>query len=185
MLRLKQNEHIVTIIDELSAVDLQQDQSLYQIEYTLGDAQYAPSCAHGVKYGEPEVLHSCLVSAADGATGVHAASAILHNGKCILAISSFLACLQLPDLDLLWHTQVDMATCFGVYHLLRYESYLSHGELEIARVSYDGKIIWSSGGKDIFTNGFALHDEYVEVVDFNNEKYRIDLLTGNSTLLEP
>jgi hypothetical protein len=39
------------------------------------------------------------------------------------------------------------------------------------------------GGKDIFSEGFTLHDDHVEVVDFNQEKYRIDLSTGSSTIV--
>ncbi|MEP6988826.1 MAG: hypothetical protein ABI970_24710, partial [Chloroflexota bacterium] len=72
----------------------------------------------------------------------------------------------------------------GVYHLPQLESYLTHGELDIARVSYDGEIIWSSSGKDIFSNGFTLYDTFVEAIDFNNEKYHIDLSTGQSHIIQ-
>ena len=41
----------------------------------------------------------------------------------------------------------------------------------------------SAGGKDIFSESFALYDDHAEVVDFNQEKYRIDLVTGHSSLV--
>jgi len=90
--------------------------------------------------------------------------------------------LHLPTLDLEWHTQTDWATCFGVYHSLKHKCFISYGELEIARVSYSGEIIWQASGKDIFTNGFVLHDDYIETIDFNDEQYRIDVETGRCEL---
>ena len=75
-----------------------------------------------------------------------------------------------------------LATCFGVYHSLKHKCFISHGELEIARVSYSGEIIWQASGKDIFTNGFVLHDDYIETIDFNDQQYRIDIETGRCEL---
>jgi hypothetical protein len=65
-----------------------------------------------------------------------------------------------------------------VYLSLKHSCYISHGELEIARVSYGGEVVWSASGNDIFTNGFSLHDDHIEVADFNDEKYRIEIETG-------
>jgi hypothetical protein len=186
VLCFKSNEHIVHIKDEPTLV--YQDipsagLNLYKTRYLLGESQFKSTTAYSIHYSESDVLHACLLLASGGSTTVHARSVVLHDTQCIIAVSSFLVCLQLPDLSLLWQTEVDMAACFGVYHLPPYESYLSHGELEIARVSYRGEILWSSGGKDIFTNGLTLYDNHVNVLDFNNEKYRIDLLTGHSRIV--
>ena len=110
-------------------------------------------------------------------------SALLYKDHCIVAIGSALVTLTLPDLSILWQAEVDLASCFGVYHAPKYESFISHGECEIARVSYTGDLVWRSSGKDIFTNGFALLADHIEAVDFNNEVYHIDLATGRSTLI--
>lgn len=59
---------------------------------------------------------------------------------------------------------VDAATCFGVYYLPEHACLISHGELEIARLSLSGEIVWSAGGKDIFSEGFRLSREYVEAI---------------------
>jgi hypothetical protein len=181
VLYLKSDEHIVSIQNEPTLIH--HYTGLYQKRYILGE-EYYPVSAHGVKYGEPEMLDSCLLVASGGATMVHPKSALLRDAYCLVAVSSFLACLHLPDLNMVWQAQVDDATCFEVYHLPQLKSYLTHGELDIARVSYDGEIIWSSGGKDIFTNGFTLFDTFVEAVDFNNEKYHVDLLTGQSHIIQ-
>jgi hypothetical protein len=55
---------------------------------------------------------------------------------------------------------------------------LSHAELEIARVSLFGKVMWKSGGEDIFTGGFKVFPDYVEAVDFNQTAYHIEIETG-------
>ena len=82
-----------------------------------------------------------------------------------------------------WYTQADHASIFGVYHVPAHQCYITHGELDVTRVSYTGQVIWARSGKDIFTNGFARYDDYVEVIDWNNEKYRIDLRTEHQELV--
>jgi len=185
MLDLKHDNYSVSVVNESEVLYSRprvQRPTEYEKVFELGKAN-GITTAHGVRCSEPQLLHSCIVYASGGSSGVHAHSALLHNDKCILAVSWFLVALQLPELNLLWHTQVDDSSCFGVYHLPDYESYISHGELSIARVSYNGEIVWSSGGKDIFTNGFILHEKYIEVVDWNNETYHIDLNTGRSVII--
>lgn len=49
------------------------------------------------------------------------------------------------------------ATCLGVYFEGRTGALISHGELEIARFSAEGAILWRRPGADIFTGAFALN----------------------------
>ena len=51
----------------------------------------------------------------------------------------------------------------------------------IARVTYDGKIVWQAGGADIFTNGFELQDDVVRVFDFEDREYVLGIETGRET----
>lgn len=104
--------------------------------------------------------------------------AIQHNGVCFIAVGLFIAALDVPSLELKWVTQTDDAACFGVYHAVKHNCLLSHGELVIARVAYDGEIVWQTAGDDIFTNGFELQDDVVRVVDFEGREYVIDIGTG-------
>ena len=41
-------------------------------------------------------------------------SALLDGDRLLIACGNEVFCLLLPSLELLWHTQVDMATCFQI-----------------------------------------------------------------------
>jgi hypothetical protein len=153
----------------------------YDIEYSLGDASFRPSSQHSiaVRNGD-DVLRSCILLTDGGATGIHEYSALIHDRSCIIAVGPFMCSLQLPSLELSWKTEVDSATCFGVYYSAKHNCFISHGELEISRVEPDGKVLWQTGGADIFTNGFELHDNHVEAVDWNDKRYRMKMDTGES-----
>jgi hypothetical protein len=71
-----------------------------------------------------------------------------------------------------------------VYHSPQHDCLLSHGELEVARVSLSGEIVWGASGKDIFTEGFQIVGDHVEAIDFNHEVYRIDIATGRCELIQ-
>jgi len=74
--------------------------------------------------------------------------------------------------------QVDSATCFGVYYQGHHHALISHGELEIARISEDGQLLWSASGADVFSEGFSLLPHFIEVVDFNGQTYRFQYEHG-------
>ena len=111
-------------------------------------------------------------------------SAVVLNRSCFVGVGDMLCSLSLPSLDLSWATKVDSATCFGVYYSPQHDCLLSHGELEVARVSLTGEIVWSAGGKDIFSEGFQIVGDYIEAIDFNHEVYRVDIATGRSKLIQ-
>lgn len=183
-IKLQNEKHSVVIENERSRIyhlPMAQQVLGYDKMYTLGESDRVTN-AYSITYGEDEGINRCLVFASGSQTSLDSRSGILRDNQCIFAIGCFLAALRLPDLTLAWHTKVDTASCFGVYHIPQYEGYVSHGELSIALVDYDGRIRWSQGGKDIFTNGFTLYDKTVEVIDFLNNEYRFDLQTGNVTL---
>ncbi|MDP1589782.1 MAG: hypothetical protein Q8M07_18660 [Prosthecobacter sp.] len=153
-------------------------------ECFLGDDKYRPSSRHQmvVKHGDA-VLASRVLLASGGATGVHSRSAIVIGDTCFAAVGPFVCALKLPTLELLWHVLADTATCFGVYDAPVYKSIISHGELEIARLNYLGQVLWSAGGRDIFTEGFELHEHFAEAIDFDGTRYRFELETGQSGII--
>ncbi|MFX5957076.1 hypothetical protein ABTF01_22020, partial [Acinetobacter baumannii] len=53
-----------------------------------------------------------------------------------------------------WCLCVDTMTCFGVYWDVPNEALISHGEIQISRLSLEGEEIWAATGEDIFTQGF-------------------------------
>jgi hypothetical protein len=152
---------------------------------SYGDVQPMNQARYIVEvWARGEKLRACLLYGWNGSiTRVNSQTAIVHGDRCIIGIMADMLALHMPSLRLMWSNRVDDATCFGVYHVPEYQSYISHGELDIARVSYAGDIMWSSGGKDIFTNGFEIDGDHIIAVDFNDERYHIDLMTGKSRII--
>lgn len=154
-------------------------------ELFLDDEEECISSKHSVVVNcQNGKTHSCILLAGGGASGVHKNSALVHGEKLLVAVGNFVCCLSLPKLDVAWRTKTDGATCFGIYHSPEHECYISHGELDVARLTYSGEVVWQAGGKDIFTGDLALHEEFISVVDFDNECYRIDIETGACKLTE-
>jgi len=84
---------------------------------------------------------------------------------------------MLPDLNLLWQTHADTATCLQVF---KFENdYLVHGELEISRIDKNGNIKWQFSGADIFVSfegaeEFILNPDHILLKDFSGRQYKID-----------
>jgi hypothetical protein len=129
-----------------------------------------------VVYGAETVR--CLLTAGGGASRVHEHSAVLIDDHCYVGVGDTLCALSIPHLRLEWHRKVDWATCFGVYFSPKHNCLLSHGELEISRIELDGRIVWQTGGRDIFSEGFRHDDDMIEVTDFYRTTYRISIATG-------
>lgn len=133
------------------------------------------SSIHGVLLnGDPKVV----IGAAGGASGIHPHTAVVIADRVYVAVGDSVVCLSLDPMQVIWSTQVDSATCFGVYYDRKRSALLSHGELEIARFSKDGEIIWSASGADIFSEGFSLEADAISATDFNGAVYNFDYETG-------
>jgi hypothetical protein len=124
------------------------------------------------------LFKSAIIGARGGGSGIHETSHILKWDRIVICCSDTVFCLSIPDLYLLWKTKCDMATCFGI---VKYkEDYIIHGEVEITRLSNDGKIIWQQSGADIFTSlnsekeDFVITDDYILATDWDNRKYKFD-----------
>jgi hypothetical protein len=149
------------------------------------EMEYQPVSKYGLVCRDRDgPTHSCVLLAGGGASSVNEHSAVVVNNSCFVGLGDMLCSLSLPSLDLRWATKVDNATCFGVYYSRQHDCLLSHGELEIARVSMSGEIVWSASGKDIFSGSFRIVGDDVEAIDFNYEVYRIDIATGRSELIQ-
>jgi len=152
----------------------------YGRSYRLDDEPYSPTSLHTVRVVQADetVIASSILGATGGASGVHEHSAIIHADCLLIAVGPFVVSLQLPKLTLNWKVKTDSATCFGVYHSAENRCYISHGELDVACVSYDGSIMWSNSGADIFTNGFSVSQNQVTAIDWNEDRYVWDIATG-------
>lgn len=110
---------------------------------------------------------------------MHGHSAVALDDRLYLAVGNSIACLSLESpFRLIWSTRVDAATCFGIYWDKHRAALISHGELEIARLSPHGELIWQASGADIFSEGFRLLPDYIEAVDFNRTIYQFDYASG-------
>jgi len=181
MLRLPHRQLEVTIDNDPSftfgSID---NPHSYDHAYRLDDEPYVPTLLHTVMVTQDDEKPdaSCILGASGGASGVHEHSAIIHADSLLLAVGPFIASLKLPKLTLNWKVKADWATCFGVYHAPEHRCYLSRGELDVAAVSYDGAIMWSNSGADIFTNGFSVSQNQVTAIDWNKDSYVWNIATG-------
>src|SRR5262249_42946512 len=134
-----------------------------------------PTSAHGVRL---DGKWSAIFEASGGPSTVHQHSAIEVDGRLYLAVGDRVVCLNLVTGLKEWSRHVDLATCFGVYWDCLHEALISHGELQISRLSLTVDEIWSVAGADIFTEGFKCLDKGIEVIDFNRSVYLFDYRTG-------
>ncbi|RKP43366.1 hypothetical protein D7S89_26470 [Trinickia fusca] len=150
----------------------------YPLEVRL--ANDSLTSIHGVELNGQGIM---VVGAGGGCSAVHERSALVIGDRLYLAVGDHVACLSLElPYGQIWSTRVDTATCFGVYWDKKREALISHGELEIARLSLHGGLIWHASGADIFSEGFRLLPDYIEAVDFNQAIYRFDYATGEAVL---
>lgn len=156
----------------------------YLKEYLFAEQYfYSPMC--GILCDSYNGEHySCLILAGGAYSTVDEESVIVFDDTLFVAIGNLVCRLSLPLLEIKWHREVDFATCFGIYYIAKENCIISHGECSIARLSLDGDIVWSMGGKDIFTEGFTLYENHIEAIDFNHEKYRIGLSNGKSSIIK-
>ena len=150
----------------------------YDFVYFDKEALTCQSSNHGIKiYKANEIYTTAIVCAVAGATTIHDKSAIIENDGIFICCADKVFCLSLPDLTLNWMTQVDMVTCFGIYKADN--GLFTHGEIQVSRLDKQGNIIWETGLKDIIVNidkaddCFILHDNFIELMDFNSDKYEL------------
>lgn len=151
----------------------------YNFVYKDKKALTYQSSNHGIKiYKDNEIYKSAMICAVAGGTGIHEKSAIIENEDIYICCADKVFSLKLPSLTLNWTTQTDQATCFGIYKADN--GLFTHGELQVSRLDYNGNIVWDTGLRDIIVNVdsdddcFKLHDKYIELLDFNSNKYKLD-----------
>jgi len=175
---------LLEIIDESHYSPASMDNARkYSKEYSLSN-QFEPLTKYGIILSSHGEIKQSIILIAHGWGGhVHEHTALVKDDVLYLAIGNQVCGLSLPKLDLSWYRQVDTVACFGVYYSPEYHCLISHGELEIARLNLAGDVVWTVSGKDIFSEGFDLYSVHIEVVDFNREKYRIEILDGKIKLI--
>ena len=173
--RIETSSDILKIINEPAySFDSTDNYNSYRFEKNLA-SDFKPSSIHGIILNDERIA----VFGNTGYSGIDSNSAIFIDDLLYLAIGNCIACISISPFKFIWTVEVDMSSCFGVYFQKEHGAFIAHGELEITRFSQDGKIIWSSGGEDIFTEGFDLLPHCIKVTDFNKKIYYLDYTNGN------
>jgi hypothetical protein len=151
---------------------------IYDFVYNDEESLTYQASKHVVKvYKDNEIYKTAIVCAVAGATGINKNSAVLENEDLYICCADKVFCLKLPTLTLNWMTQVDQSTCFGIYKADN--GIFTHGELQVSRLDDKGNIVWDIGLRDIIDNidsdesCFKIHDNYIELMDFNSNKYKL------------
>lgn len=152
---------------------------IYDFVYRDEDAIDYQSSKHAIKiFQEEKLIKSAIVCAVGGSTTIHGNSAVVIDDNLYIACADKVLSLTLPDLKLRWKLQADQATCFGIYKAEN--GLFSHGELSATRIGTNGQIIWQTRLRDIIVtinsdkDSFIMHDDYIELEDFNRNKYKLD-----------
>ncbi|MEM7390718.1 MAG: hypothetical protein AAF492_00100 [Verrucomicrobiota bacterium] len=147
---------------------------LYPSEWLI-DKEDRPSSRHGVLI-DGELF--AVIGACGGSTGIHGHSLLQQEDSAYIAVGDQVVSLDLKEKEMRWSLKIDEATCLGVYYAKEHDALISHGELLISRFSSNGRILWQSGGSDIFTKGFSLLNDCIHVIDFEGAEYRFSYEDG-------
>ena len=129
-------------------------------------------------------VSSAIICEVGGATMITPQSIITDNNKIWICICNKVYCLEIPTLELRWKKEIDFITNFSINRLEN--DLILHGELEIKRITLEGEIVWSFGGRDIWVNiegkpEFTIEEDKIRLFDFESNEYVIDF---NGRLLE-
>lgn len=177
---LQYNDYRIELFDDPSYVDSSVDSpTQYDLVYKSDkDAQYILPTKHGIKiYTNGQLFRSAILLAAGGGTGISINAALLDDGNLIIRCSNTVYSLTLPDLRMNWLTEADWSTCFSIHKYK--DTYITHGEISIARIDKNGKVLWNISGADIFVTlyegtPFEMKKDHIALTDFNGRKYKID-----------
>ena len=175
---LYKNPYQIEIIDETNLDDNQKALTCYQERQPYDRKVGEYDQLIGIRIYENEEPIGKVLLVADTYNVLSEKGVLLDGDRLLVACGYEVFCVLLPTLELLWHTQVDMATCFQI--VAYQEDYITHGEVEISRLNKQGEILWQFSGKDIFvspterTSAFKMTPQGIDLIDFNYEEYHID-----------
>jgi len=182
MKQYQTDKYRIDIFDDRNSAEVSVEKNnQYDLVY-FEKSDYILPTVFGVKvFEEEKLLKSAIIGSIGGGTGIHEKSVIIENDRILICCSDSIFCLSIPELNLIWQTEADWASCFGIY---KYDdSYIIHGELQISRINQNGEIVWQQSGGDIFTtldgnDNFEITDKFILATDWENRKYKFDF-NGN------
>ncbi|GEP52808.1 hypothetical protein FNO01nite_34800 [Flavobacterium noncentrifugens] len=143
------------------------------------ESEYILPSIFGIKIFENDnLVNSAILGVGGGATTIHQGSLVVSKNRLQICCGNFVFCLSIPELKIIWKTQADEITCFGIYKID--EEFIIHGEMQISKIDKNGNIVWKFGGRDIFVtidgkDNFSITNNIICVRDFQNYIYKVDL----------
>ena len=172
----------IEVLDEpnyiLNSVDnLKQYNKVYNQGNDPED-QFYPTSKHAIIIREfGSEISNAIICEVGGGTGIYGNAFIVDNDKIWIRICNKIYCLEIPSLDLIWNKEFDAFTNMSIYKLEN--DFIIHGELEIFRITKEGEIVWSFGGRDIWVNiegkpEITIENNTIRLFDFESNEYVID-----------
>lgn len=179
MNRYQYNDLTIEVLDEPTYKFGSADNNFnYSTTYFGDNAEEYPTSKHGIKiYRDDQIIESCIIIGSGGATGIHQNSFIIDNNRLLICCCDTIFNLKLPELDLIWKTQADQATCFQIFK--HQDDIIVHGEFQVTKLDKNGNKKWEFGGADIFVSidnedEFKIENDGILLTDFAKTKYKID-----------
>ncbi len=124
-----------------------------------------------------QIIESAIICESGGATVLSDQSFLIIDEQLILCVCDMVYSLDINSFDLKWKIKADEITCFSIHHFG--DGLITHGELQLTKLSYDGKIQWQFGARDILITpdhykDFWIEDELVIVRDWAGYKYYLN-----------
>lgn len=112
------------------------------------------------KFDNDNIMNSAIICETGGATSMSSKSFMVKNNDLILCICNMIYSLDLTSLNLNWKTRVDQVTCFTIHEFA--EGMITHGELQLTYLNFDGVIQWAFSARDIFVTSDNKHEFRIE-----------------------
>lgn len=159
-----------------SADEFSQYQKVYHIDNQIKDKKQ-PTNKHTIIIKESGTLISNAIIYESGVSGIYNDSFILEDDKVWVLIYNKIYCLEIPSLELSWQKELDSHPNISIHKLKN--DFIIHGESLIFRISKEGDIIWSFGGRDIWFNiegepEVTIENNTIRLFDFESNEYVLD-----------
>ncbi|MET0944335.1 MAG: hypothetical protein ABWY22_02900, partial [Flavobacterium sp.] len=171
----------IELFDDINCIlnstdESNQYQRVHSVDNEIKDKSQSTN-KYAIIIKESETVISNAIIYESGVSGIYNDSFILEDDKIWILIYNKVYCLEIPSLELAWQKELDFHANFSIHKLKN--DFIIHGESQIFRISKEGDVIWSFGGKDIWFNVEGLPEVTIEnntirLFDFESNEYVLD-----------
>jgi hypothetical protein len=177
MMKIEYKNWIIEIINDSNfTIDSTDNATSYK--QIISDNVVSSTSKHGIRITtNGKEINSVVICESGGPTTIHERSMIIIESELFLCCGDHVYCLELPSFAVNWRSQLDPATCFGIYEFEN--DLIIHGELEISRIDLKGNKKWDFSARDIFVTPGGKHAIEIEkgsikLRDWGGYEYVID-----------